>query len=98
VLAGILGVALWPLHFANVLELYPGLGHARIMTYGLFGAFLFGFLGTATPIFSGAILGRPCVSKRLFLAHHNRASASASFRRVACRRSIIIADMRIIIS
>ncbi len=49
VLAGIVGVALWPLHFAKVLELYPGLGHARIMACGLFGAFIFGFLGTAMP-------------------------------------------------
>jgi uncharacterized protein involved in response to NO len=49
VLAGIIGVGLWPLHFAGVLELYPGLGHARIMAYGLFGAFIFGFLGTAMP-------------------------------------------------
>ena len=49
VLAGIVGVALWPLHFANVLELYPGLGHARIMAYGLFGAFIIGFFGTAMP-------------------------------------------------
>lgn len=49
VLSGIIGVALWPLHFAGVLELYPGLGHARIMAYGLFGAFIFGFLGTAMP-------------------------------------------------
>jgi uncharacterized protein involved in response to NO len=49
VVAGIVGVSLWPLHFANVLELYPGLGHARIMACGLFGAFIFGFLGTAMP-------------------------------------------------
>jgi len=49
VLAGIAGVALWPLHFTNVLELYPGLSHARIMACGLFGAFIFGFLGTAMP-------------------------------------------------
>ena len=49
VLAGIIGVGLWPLHFAGVLELYPGQGHARIMAYGLFGAFIFGFLGTAMP-------------------------------------------------
>ncbi len=49
VLAGILGVSLWPLHFGGVLELYPGVGHARIMAYGLFGAFIFGFLGTAMP-------------------------------------------------
>jgi uncharacterized protein involved in response to NO len=49
VLAGIVGVALWPLHFVGALELYPGQNHARIMACGLFGAFIFGFLGTAMP-------------------------------------------------
>lgn len=49
VLAGILGVALWPLHFLGVMDTYPGLGHARLMACGLFGGFIFGFLGTAMP-------------------------------------------------
>src|ERR1051325_3673071 len=49
VLAGILGVTLWPLHFAGVTSFYPGQSHARIMAYGLFGGFIFGFLGTAMP-------------------------------------------------
>jgi uncharacterized protein involved in response to NO len=49
VLAGIVGVALWPLHFLGVVPLYPGQAHARIMTYGLFGGFIAGFLGTAMP-------------------------------------------------
>src|SRR5215211_7055464 len=49
VLAGIVGVSLWPLYFTQVTELYPGVGHARIMACGLFGAFIFGFLGTAMP-------------------------------------------------
>ena len=49
VLAGIGGVALWPLHFLGVMDFYPGLGHARIMACGLFGAFILGFLGTAMP-------------------------------------------------
>src|SRR5689334_23883251 len=49
VLAGIIGVSLWPLHFMEVVEMYPGQAHARIMAYGLFGAFIFGFLGTAMP-------------------------------------------------
>ncbi len=48
-LAGIVGVALWPLYFAKWMELYPNLSHARIMAYGLFGGFIFGFLGTAMP-------------------------------------------------
>src|SRR6185436_2834595 len=49
VLAGIVGVALWPLHLLGVMEFYPGLVHARIMACGLFGGFIFGFLGTAMP-------------------------------------------------
>lgn len=49
VLAGITGVALWPLHFTGVLEMYPGQNHARIMANGLFGAFILGFIGTALP-------------------------------------------------
>jgi uncharacterized protein involved in response to NO len=49
VVAGIIGVSLWPLHFAGVAKLYPGLSHARIMAYGLFGGLVFGFLGTAMP-------------------------------------------------
>ncbi|MDB6029394.1 MAG: NnrS family protein [Verrucomicrobiales bacterium] len=48
-LAGILGVALWPLYLKGVTEFYPGLTHARIMAFGLFGGFIFGFLGTAMP-------------------------------------------------
>ncbi len=49
VLAGLTGVALWPLHFMGWFEMYPGQNHARIMACGLFGAFIFGFLGTALP-------------------------------------------------
>jgi uncharacterized protein involved in response to NO len=49
VLAGMIGVSLWPLHFANIIELYPGQAHARLMAFGLFGAFIVGFLGTAMP-------------------------------------------------
>jgi uncharacterized protein involved in response to NO len=49
VLAGIVGVALWPLYFWGIAEFYPGQIHARIMACGLFGGFIFGFLGTAMP-------------------------------------------------
>jgi uncharacterized protein involved in response to NO len=48
-LAGIAGVALWPLYFTGLAQFYPGLGHARIMACGFFGGFIFGFLGTAMP-------------------------------------------------
>lgn len=49
VFAGLLGVAMWPLYFWGVLEVYPGLGHSRLMGWGFFGGFIFGFLGTALP-------------------------------------------------
>ena len=47
--AGILGVAMWPLFFGGVLTIWPGVGHARIMAHGFFGGFIIGFLGTAGP-------------------------------------------------
>ena len=49
VLAGIVGVTLWPLYFWHVTEFYPNLSHVRVMAYGFFGGFIFGFLGTALP-------------------------------------------------
>ena len=49
VLAGLIGVGLWPLYFSGMSAWYPGQNHARIMAYGLFGGFIFGFLGTAMP-------------------------------------------------
>src|SRR6266704_2255993 len=49
VLAGIIGVSLWPLYFSGLRTFHPGEAHARIMAYGLFGGFIFGFLGTAMP-------------------------------------------------
>src|SRR5436190_1980529 len=48
-LAGIIGVSLWPLNLLGWTSEYPGQIHARIMTHGLFGGFIFGFLGTAMP-------------------------------------------------
>jgi uncharacterized protein involved in response to NO len=48
-LAGIIGVLLWPLHLWGLAGPYPGPQHAQIMALGFFGAFIFGFLGTALP-------------------------------------------------
>jgi uncharacterized protein involved in response to NO len=48
VLAGILGVVVWPLHFAGWGG-YPMLQHARLMANGFFGGFILGFIGTALP-------------------------------------------------
>ncbi len=49
VVAGILGVAVWPLYFGGLLSMYPGAGHTRLMGQGFFGGFIVGFLGTALP-------------------------------------------------
>ncbi|HVY71657.1 MAG TPA: NnrS family protein [Verrucomicrobiae bacterium] len=49
VAAGIAGVSLWPLHLTGFTALYPGQLHARLMTHGMFGGFILGFLGTAMP-------------------------------------------------
>jgi len=48
-MAGLFGVALWPMYFLHATESYPGVVHVRIMAYGFFGGFIFGFLGTAMP-------------------------------------------------
>src|SRR3954471_7170295 len=58
VLAGVVGVSVWPLYVFKFIAFYPGDAHARIMAYGLFGAFIFGFLGTAMPrLLSVPVLG-----------------------------------------
>lgn len=49
VLAGMTGVALWPLHLGGWLATYPGVIHARLMVHGFFFGFIAGFLGTAFP-------------------------------------------------
>src|SRR5947209_19769938 len=49
VLAGVIGVSLWPMYVFKLVSQYPGDAHARIMAYGLFGGFIYGFLGTAMP-------------------------------------------------
>lgn len=53
VLVAIAGVSLWPLYFAGVFRLYPGIIHARLMMEGFLGAFVVGFLGTAAPRLTG---------------------------------------------
>jgi len=66
-LAGLVGVALWPLYYAEVFARHPGILHARLMIEGFMGAFVFGFLGTAGPRLTGTahLSARECV---LFLA------------------------------
>jgi len=49
VLAGSVGVLLWPLYVWQVTETYPAVGHARVMVEGFLSCFVVGFLGTALP-------------------------------------------------
>ena len=49
VLAGLIGVALWPVMLLRWTEIYPGPSHARLMVQGFFAGFIFGFLGTSMP-------------------------------------------------
>ena len=49
ILAGLIGVALWPLMMLGWLPTYPGPSHARLLVQGFFGGFIFGFLGTSVP-------------------------------------------------
>jgi uncharacterized protein involved in response to NO len=65
VAVGLVGVALWPLHFSGLVAFYPGQSHARVMAYGFFTGFILGFLGTALP--------------RLLSAEPFRAAEIASF-------------------
>ena len=46
---GVAGVMMWPLYVWNVLAVYPGQFHARVMIEGFLTAFVLGFLGTALP-------------------------------------------------
>ncbi len=49
--AGIVGLLLWPLHFAGWWSIYPALQHPRMLIFGFGAAFVYGFLGTAWPRF-----------------------------------------------
>src|SRR5262245_32554288 len=49
VVAGLAGVALWPLLFAGIYAFYPGNIHAHLMVHGFFAGFIFGVLGTGLP-------------------------------------------------
>jgi uncharacterized protein involved in response to NO len=67
VLAGVIGVSLWPLHFLGLGQ-YPGLAHARLMAHGFFGSFVLGFLGTAMPRMLGTHPFQPSLVTALVLS------------------------------
>lgn len=48
-MAGAIGVALWPMLLFGWMTTYPGPAHARLMIHGFFGGFILGFMGTAMP-------------------------------------------------
>lgn len=65
----IIGVALWPLYYAQQLGFYPGLMHARIMIEAFGAAFVVGFLGTAGPRMATAPKLTPVELGWLFALH-----------------------------
>jgi uncharacterized protein involved in response to NO len=69
VVAGLVGVSLWPLHLLGLKQFYPGASHARIMVFGFFAAFIFGFLGTAMPRMLSTRPFRRFEILPLFIAH-----------------------------
>ena len=62
-LAGLIGIALWPILLLGWTENYPGPSHARLMIQGFFGGFILGFMGTAMPRLVGA---RPLSGREAF--------------------------------
>lgn len=83
VLIGLAGVALWPLHFLGIVELYPGLAHARLMAYGFFAGFMLGFLGTALPRMLSAPPLHPAETGLLLLVYAATAAALLAGKIVA---------------
>lgn len=87
-LVGCIGVALWPAFYWKWFPHYPGQPldlHGRLMTLGLGGAFVLGFLGTAGP----RMMGAPrlwAVEIAVMLALHGGAVAAAlaGNSRLAC--------------
>lgn len=73
-----IGVALWPLFYAQMIGFYPNFAHARIMIEAFGGAFVVGFLGTAGPRVATAPKLTPLELLWLFTLH--QASAVSHLR------------------
>lgn len=65
----IIGVALWPLFYAQMIGFYPNFVHARIMIEAFGAAFVVGFLGTAGPRMATAPKLTPIELIWLFALH-----------------------------
>ena len=65
----IIGVALWPLFYAQQIGFYPNFVHARLMIEAFGGAFVVGFLGTAGPRMATAPKLTPAELIWLFALH-----------------------------
>ncbi|WP_395742297.1 NnrS family protein [Prosthecobacter sp.] len=76
----IIGVALWPLFYAQQIGFYPGFVHARIMIEAFGGAFVVGFLGTAGPRMATAPKLTPLELFWLFALHQACGIAHLSLR------------------
>src|SRR3954464_3289505 len=92
VATGIVGALMWPLHFAKLIALYPGQAHAHVMALGMFGAFIFGFLGTAMP----RMLSAPALGVRNVLvlaALHSAVVVSFAVQKLAWGERIFFTEL-----
>jgi uncharacterized protein involved in response to NO len=76
----VIGVALWPLFYAQHLGFYPNLVHARLMIEAFGGAFVVGFLGTAGPRMATAPKLTPLELGWLFALHQASAISHLCLR------------------
>jgi uncharacterized protein involved in response to NO len=85
-----MGAAVWPLHFAGLLEFYPGQTHTRLMTYGFFGGFIVGFLGTALPRMVSAAPLRPIEAAVLLLNYALMLGMAVAGKLIAADASFVL--------
>jgi uncharacterized protein involved in response to NO len=85
----IIGVALWPLYYAQQIGFYPGLVHSRIMIEAFGAAFVVGFLGTAGP---GMVTAPKLTPPELFwlFALHQACGISHLTLHMACGDGLFI--------
>ena len=91
-LLGLVGVALWPLHAAGLLETYPLAAHLRFMIHGFLASFVFGFLFTAAPRLLSCPRP-PALITALFLAATLAEAVLLAFHRIADADIVFLAQL-----
>lgn len=92
VLAGIVGVIVWPLVLWGRMETFPNVIHARLMIMGFMGGFVFGFLGTSIPRLLETRSLRACETLSLALIHL-AVIVCYTMNRIAWGDSLVVANV-----